>query len=161
MDITSFSAVVAAISVVAGVIFAIIQMRDAAKTRHTGLIIELNPALKVSISEILEALNDIWNREFKDFDEYLENYGDPLSDKALHTVTGYYDGLGFLLHERLIDVSTIEYLVSGSSTDVWGKLKPVIEGTRTQYNMPELFKWFEFLCDELQKREQQLQQAKH
>jgi hypothetical protein len=36
MDIASISAAVAAISVVVGVIFAIFQMRDAARTRHTG-----------------------------------------------------------------------------------------------------------------------------
>ncbi len=80
MDVTSFSAVVAAISVVAGVIFAIFQMRDAAKSRHTGLIIQLNPALKVTASEVIEAISKMWNLEFKDYKEYLENYGDTLSD---------------------------------------------------------------------------------
>jgi len=159
MDVASFSAVVAAISVVVGVIFAIFQMRDAAKTRHTELIIQLNPALKVTINEIVEAVNKIWNLEFKDYKEYLENYGDPLSDKALFMTTGYYDGLGFLLHKRLIDVDTIEYILSGSSTGVWEKLKPIIEGTRKHYNMPELFKWFEYLYEEMQKREQRIQQT--
>lgn len=92
MDVASISAAVAAISVVVGVIFAIFQMRDAAKTRHTGLIIQLNPALKVTMSEVIEYISKIWNLKFKDYKEYLENYGDPLSDKALHTITGYYDG---------------------------------------------------------------------
>jgi len=153
MDVASFSAVVAAISVVAGVIFAIVQMRDAAKTRHTGLIVELNPALRVSMNEITEAVNEIWNREFKDYNEYLKNYGDPLSDNALHTTTGYYDGLGFLLHKRLIDVDTIKYLLSGSTASVWEKLTFIIEGTRRHYNLPDLFKWFEYLFEEMQKRE--------
>ena len=153
MDITSFSAVVAAISVVVGVIFAIFQMRDAAKTRHTELIIQLNPALKVTMSEVIENISKIWNMEFKDYKEYLENYGDPLSDKALHTVTGYYDGFGYLLYKRLIDIDTIEYIISGSSTNVWEKVKPIIEGMRKQYNLPELSKWFEYLNEEMQKRE--------
>ncbi len=157
VDVASFSAAVAALSVVVGVIFAIFQMRDAAKTRHTGLIIQLNPALKVTISEVIECVSRIWNLEFKDYSEYLKNYGDPLSDKALHTVTTYYDGLGFLLHKRLIDVDTIEYILSGSTTGVWEKLKPIIEGMRKQYNIPELFEWFEYLYNELQRREQRLQ----
>ena len=148
MDVASFSAVVAAISVVVGVIFAIFQMRDAARTRHTELIIQLNPALKVSMNDILEAATKIWNLEYTNYQDYLETYGDPLSDTALHTTTGYYDGLGFLLHKRLIDVDTIEYLVSGSSIGAWEKLEPIIEGTRQQYNMPELFKWFEYLYEE-------------
>jgi hypothetical protein len=148
MDVASWSAVIAAISVVVGVIFAIFQMRDAARTRHTELIIQLNPALKVPMNEILEATNKLWNLEYTSYQDYLETYGDPLSDTALHTTTGYYDGFGFLLHKRLIDVDTIEYLVSRSSIGTWEKLEPIIEGTRKQYNMPELFKWFEYLYKE-------------
>ncbi len=159
MDIAAISAAVAAASVVVGVVFAIFQMRDAARTRHTGLIVQLNPALKVTMSEVIEYISKIWNLEFKDYKEYLKNYGDPLSDKALHTITGYYDGLGFLLHKRLIDIDTIEYLVSGSSTGVWEKLEPIIEGMRKHYDMPELFKWFEYLHEKTQKREQSPQQT--
>ncbi len=158
LDIPSISAIVAAISVVVGVIFAIFQMRDAAKTRHTGLIIQLNPALKVTMSEVIEYISKIWNLEFKDYKEYLEKYGDPLSDKALHTITGYNDGLGFLLHKRLINIETIEYILSGSTTGLWKKLKLIIEGMRKQYNMPKLFEWFEYLYNEMKKREQRLQQ---
>ena len=159
MDVTSFSAIVAAISVVVGVIFAIFQMRNAAKTRHAELIIQLNPALKVTMGEVIEYISRIWNLEFRDYKEYLENYGDPLSDKALHTITGYYDGLGFLLYKRLIDVETIEYILSGSTTGVWEKLKPITEGMRKHYNSPELFKWFEYLYKELRMREQRLKET--
>ena len=67
MYVASFSAVVAAINVVVGVIFAIFQMRDAARTRHTELIIQLNPALKVPMNEILDAVNKVWNLEYTDY----------------------------------------------------------------------------------------------
>ena len=157
MDIASISAVVAAISVVVGVIFAIFQMRDAAKARHTGLIIQLNPALKVTMSEVIESYSKIMNLEFKDYKEYQENYGDPLSDTALHLTTGYNDGFGFLLYKRLIDIETIEYILSGSTIGLWEKLKPITEGMRKHYNLPELSKWFEYLYNELKKREQTTQ----
>jgi hypothetical protein len=153
LDIPTISALVAAISVIVGVIFAIFQMRDAARTRHTGLIIQLNPALKVTSGEITEAMSKIWNLEFRDYEEYLEKYGDPLSDKAFYTITEYYGALGFLLHRRLIDVDIIDYLLSGSTSRVWEKLKPIIDGMRKRH-MPELFEWFEYLHVELQKREQ-------
>ena len=157
MDVTSISAAVAAISVVVGVIFAIFQMRDATKTRHTGLIIQLNPALKVTMSEVIESYSKIMNLEFKDYKEYLEKYGDPLSDTALHLTTGYNDGFGFLLYKRLIDIETIEYILSGSTIGLWEKLKPITEGMRKHYNLPELSKWFEYLYNELKKREQTTQ----
>jgi len=153
MDVASFSAVIAAVSVVVGVVFFIFQMHDAAKTRHTGLVIQLNPALNVPLAEMMDDINEIWRRDFTDFKEYLEKYGEPLSDKALFKTTMYYDGLGFLLHKGLIEVDTIEYLVSGSSVGLWEKLELIIEGTRKHYNMPELFKWFEYLNKEIGKRE--------
>lgn len=157
LDIPTISAVVAAISVVIGVIFAIFQMRDTARTRHTGLIIQLNPALKVTMSEVIESYSKIMNLEFKDYKEYLEKYGDPLSNTALHLTTGYNDGFGFLLHKRLIDIETIEYILVGSTIGLWEKLKPITEGLRKHYNLPELSKWFEYLYNELKKREQTTQ----
>lgn len=152
MDVTSLSAVIAAISVVVGVIFAIFQMRDAAKTRHTGLIFQINPALNITMKEIIESISKILKMEFRDYEDFLEKYGDPLSDTALHIITGYNDGLGYLLYKGLIDIETIEYIVSGSTKMLWEKLIPITEGMRKDYNLPELSKWFEYLYKELQKR---------
>ena len=71
MDITSLSAVIAAVSVVIAAIFAILQMRHATKTRQTGLVIQLNTSLRASADELIEA-SKILNLEFKNYEEYLE-----------------------------------------------------------------------------------------
>ena len=159
LDIASISAVIAAISVIVAVIFALFQMRDAAKNRHTEIIIQLNPALNVTMSELIEYISELLKMEFKDYKDYLEKFGDPLSNKALHTITGYNDGLGYLLYKGLIDIDTIEYILSGSTKMLWEKFKPITEGMRKDYDLPELSKWFEYLYNELQKREQRLQKT--
>ncbi len=152
MDITSFSAIVAAISVVVGVIFAILQMRDATKMRHTGLVIQLNPALNANINDLIEASKKIWSLEFNSYKEYLEKYGNPMFDKAIVTIASYYDGLGFLLYKRLItDIDIIEYFTEGAIIQIWEKLKPIIVGMRKAMNSPELFKSFEYLYQETKK----------
>jgi hypothetical protein len=33
-------------------------------------------------------------------------------------------------------------------------MKMIVEGTRQQYNTPKLFEWFEYLYNEMKKREQ-------
>jgi len=43
-------------------------------------------------------------------------------------------------------------ILSGTSTGVWGKVKPIMEGMRKHYDLPELFKWFEYLYNEMKKR---------
>jgi hypothetical protein len=57
---------------------------------------------------------------------YARDYGDPLADQALHAVTGYYDGMGYLLYKQLIGIETIDYVISGSSIAVWEKVQPVV-----------------------------------
>ncbi|MHA2313943.1 MAG: DUF4760 domain-containing protein [Candidatus Hermodarchaeia archaeon] len=152
MDINLFSTIILDISIVAGVIFAIIQMRDATKTRHTGLVVQLNPALQASANDLIEA-SKILNREFNSYEEYIEKYGDPLFDKAFITIAAYYDGLGFLLHKRLIDVEIIEYILTGGITGAWKKLQPLIIEMRKDRHLPELLKWFEYLYEEMKKPE--------
>lgn len=152
MGIGDISTAVAALSVVVGVVFAILQMRDAAKARHTELIIELNPALKVGADEISESLPKIWNLDYDGYDDYLQKYGEPLADKAFYVVTEYYNGLGFLLHRRLIDIDEIDYLLSGSIEETWNRVRPVVEAMRVRYDMPGLCEWFEYLHDRMQER---------
>ncbi len=152
MDITSFSAIVAAISVVVGVIFGILQMHRATKMRHTELVIQLNPALNANINDLIEASKKRWSLKFNSYEEYLKEYGNPMYDKAIVTIASYYDGLGFLLYKRLItDIDIIEYFTEGGIIQIWEKLKPIIIGMRKAINSPELFKSFEYLYKETKK----------
>ena len=153
MGFTDVSTAIAALSVVVGVVFAIIQMRDAAKARHTELIIELNPALKVGIHDIIDALPKIWSLDYTDYADYLRKYGDPVGDKSYYVITEYYNGLGFLLHRGLVDLDEIEYLLSGTVSETWEKVQPVVEGMRRQYGIPDLCEWFEYLYQRMRQRE--------
>ena len=150
MDITSLSAIIAAISVVIAAIFAILQMRHATKTRQTGLVIQLNPSLRASTDELIEA-SKILNVEFRNYKEYVEKYGKATGDKAVVTLAGYYDGLGYLLHERLIGINLIEYLGKRAIIGTWEKLKPIIIGLRKDTGIPDLFEWFEYLYNVMKK----------
>jgi hypothetical protein len=150
IDIANISIVIVTASVIIGIIIAIFELRDLAQTRHTELIIKLNPSLNVSGSELFEALPEVWNRKFNDYNEYLKKY-EPGSDKAFNIIVGYIDGIGFLLKRRLIDIETVDYLLSGSQT-IWEEIEPIVEGMRKQYDMPELFKWFEYLYKEMKRK---------
>ena len=154
MGFTDLSTAIAALSVVVGVVFAIIQMRDAAKARHTELIIELNPALKVGIDDISEALPRIWSLDYDDYEDYLQKHGDPVGDRSYYVITEYYNGLGFLLHRGLVDIEEIEYLLSGTVSQTWEKVQPVVEGMRRYYGFSDLCEWFEYLYQRVREREQ-------
>jgi len=166
VDIAAVSTVIAAISVVVGVIFAIFQMRDAARTRHTGLIIELNPSLRVSHSEMTEAQSKLLSLEYEDYDDFKKKYGELWSEgeaqKAIGVMGGYFEGMGFLLHRQLVDIGIVDYVTGGFEgvRMLWDKVKPILEGFGKEYNLPRPFQWTEYLYNELQKREQMLPQTR-
>ena len=126
-------------------------MSHATKTRDTGLVIQLNPALRASISDLSEASKIMRAREFNSYEEFLEKYGEPWSDKAFITLVAYGDGLGYLLYNRLIDIDIIEYLSEGTTTGFWEQVRPLIIGMRKEHSLPSLFERFEYLCEEMKK----------
>lgn len=161
LDVASISAIIAAVSVIVGVFFAVLQLRNVAKTRKTQLIIQLNPSLRVSQKELNQAYAKIWALEFKDYKEFVEKYGSSLetnpTQDAIATYSGYYEGIGFLLYRELIDIGIVEYITGGTEGVklAWEKIKPIIYGMREEYNMPTAFQWFEYLHNQMQKHEEE------
>lgn len=153
MGIAEISTTFAGLSVLVGVVFAIFQMRDAARARHTELIIDLNPALRVGADEISECLPIVWGRDYDDYEDYVQKHGDPFGDKPFYVITEYYNGLGFLLHRGLIDIDEVDYLLSGTVSGTWEKVRPLVQSMRVQNNVPGLGEWFEYLYEQTGRRE--------
>jgi len=60
-SINAVSGILAAIGVLVGVVFAVLQLRDLVRTRKTSLIIQLNPWLRTSAMETLDAWMKVMN----------------------------------------------------------------------------------------------------
>jgi hypothetical protein len=165
LDIPSLSAIVAAVGVLVGVVVAIVELRNLVKTRQTDLIMRLYSAM--SEREWQEASFKILGLEYRNYDDYVQKYGSILvgtpTNVAFFTVGSFFEGIGVLLHKKLVDVDLV-YDLFDESVEIWEKMKPVVEGYREQYGkeMPKVKKslqWFEYLCSELQEKEQKLQQS--
>jgi len=63
-----------------------------------------------------------------------------------------FDEVGVLLQRRLVDIGLVDALFGDAVKDVWEKVKPI---TPIHGREP-----FEYLYNELKKREQKLQQSK-
>ena len=66
----------------------------------------------------------------------------------------FYDQLGRLLQKGLIDIDLLP-LETGQIIIAWKKLKPLLEGSRKKFSEPKLGSGFEYLYDEVKKKEQQ------
>ena len=161
VDIQTVSIAVASASVVLATIYYIWQIGHQTKLRQTDLIMRLQSTWLQSLRESYET---VMKMKYEDYGEYAKKYplwkgvGTP-ETRAVAEVGTFFDGIGILLHRRLIDVEMVDELFSVYIKDAWEKLKPGIEGLRRE-RYPTLRKWFEYLYNELKKREQKLQAKK-
>jgi hypothetical protein len=151
VDIQTVSIAVASASVVLATIYYIFQVRHQTKIRQTDLLTRLY-SIMVS-KDWLEAWQKVQSREALNYGDYLEKYG----FVELNEIFVFFDQLGRLMKKGLIDIELIP-LTYGQVSATWEKIKPVLEGSRKRYNAPKHGEYAEYLCSELKKTEQKLEQ---
>ncbi|MGD8505656.1 MAG: hypothetical protein PVF15_03215 [Candidatus Bathyarchaeota archaeon] len=153
LDIPAISAVVAAFGVIVGVILAILELRNITKTRQMELIMRLYSTFITK--EFQDAYETMWTADFKDYNEVLRK-GDLL---RLRTIGGFFEGIGVLLHRKLVDVGVVDDLFRESIKLMWEKARSPLYDARQRLNLPNYGRYFEYLYNEMQKRKQTLQQT--
>ena len=151
LDITSISAIIAAVGVLIGVVLTVLEVRNLVETRQTDLVIRLYSTF--GSEELQDAWEKTQTREYKDFNAYRREYG----LREVNEVGWFFEGVGVLLYRRLIDIGLVDDLFSSPVKRAWERLKPIAEGERNQTQRPQIWEWFEYLYNEMQKREQKLQ----
>jgi hypothetical protein len=163
LDITSISAIVAAVGVIVGVVLTILELRHLVKQRQTDLLVRIAPWINISSSELQTAAVRTLNTEYKDYDDFFKKYGKLHSEKpeqtAILTIMNYLEGIGILVRRKLVDIDFVSDFWSGDIPTLWEKVKPIVEGERRKWNYPLLLN-AEYLYDEIKKRDQKLQQSK-
>ena len=127
------------------------------KIRQTDLIMRLHS--QACSKEFVEAYQKISNLKFNDYNDFVEKHGSLYAEgpeqTAIMMCAMFMEGIGVLLHRKLVDIEAIRELFPIESG--WRKLEPVLIGTRKQYSTPGTYEWFEYLYNEMKKREQKLQ----
>ncbi len=147
-DVASFSIVVASISVVLGVLLAILQLREQNKTRQAQLFMEIYE--QFSRGESLEWRDKVVE-EFKDHNQdghpaiWETNRGNLLS------VLFFFEGVGVLVRRRLIDINLVADLMSGPAMNLWEAIEKWVMWRRKNENRPQLWEWIEYLYHKIQK----------
>jgi hypothetical protein len=152
VDITEISAVVAAAGVLVGVVYYILDMRNQSRMRQTDLLVGLCSVFQTK--DWLEAWSVIdgsrYGQTTIDIDKIVADH----RDVELNEVALFFDEIGVLLQMRLVDIELVEKLLHGHIKRTWEKLKPAIELYRKARNDPKLVEGFEYLYNEMKKREQ-------
>jgi len=154
LDIPSISAIVVAAGVLIGVVYYILDMRHQRQVRQTDIIMTLYGTFQSK--EFQAELAKVMTANFIDYDDAVKRYGWEFG----FPVGLFFEGIGVLLHRKLVDISLVDDLFTFHTRIVWEKLKPIVEGARKHFNAPTILEYFEYLHTEMEKREQKFQQSK-
>ena len=155
VDIQTISIVVASASIMLAAVYYVLQIRHQTRIRKTDLLTRL---LSIYGSrEHTEALMRVLALEFRDYNDFVRKYG-PIPSLnpdtvAFRMISMFAEELGMLLRRGLIDPD-MAYSVFSVGI-LWEKLKPIVEGVRKHFDEPRLFEDFEYLYNEMKKREQE------
>jgi hypothetical protein len=152
----TLSIAIASASIVVAVVYYILQIQHQRKMRQTDQVMKLQTAF--STKEMVEAMLKYFSTEYKDYDDFVEKYGSPIAEgqvQAVFAMIGmFFEGMGILLKNKLVDINLVTQFFTVEM--FWLKMKPLVEGMRKQTNTPGIYEWFEYLYNEVKKREQQV-----
>jgi len=159
----TISIAIASAGILVAAIYYVLQLRHQTRIRKTDLIMRLY--LFYSSKEYQEALARHLATDFKDYDDFVRKYGaiptrslDPNQVQiSFQMVSTFFEGVGVLLSEKLLDINIVQKLFAVEV--YWKKTEPLIGELRRQLS-PKLWEWFEYLYNEVKKREQQLAKTK-
>jgi hypothetical protein len=154
VDIQTISIAIASSGILVAAIYYILQIRHQTKLRQTDLVMKLYS--QFSSLEFQKIYQEILKREVKDYYDYDKKYG----WAEATTIGMFFEGIGILLRRNLIDIELVDDMFTSPIKWTWEKIKDLTLEARKVRNQPEILEWFEYLYNEMQKREQQLAKAK-
>ncbi len=168
MNVQTVSIVIAAASVVVGVVNSILSNRKADQQRQTEI--------QTRQAQLFMNVYNRWNTpelqsayglarfdilpQIKDYEDWRQNYsvrGGPQNLQSwlhLQLLVTYFEGLGTLVKKGLIDMDMVDDLFAGRIKWYWESGQILWQGARASLQDPKLYDDAEYLYHEILKREQ-------
>jgi hypothetical protein len=163
VDVQTISIATASSGVFLAAIYYILQLRHQNKVRQTDLVMRLYSQFFGSEDHQRAGKKVLWIT-YKDYDDFAKKYGAPNSEEpipmAIDKVLYSFEELGVLLSKKLVDIDLIDQLMGYNIIMIGTKVMPIIEEARKRLNLPRVWTNFEYLYNEMKKREQKLKKSK-
>jgi hypothetical protein len=159
VDISEISAIVAAAGVLVGGVIAVLELRNVVKQRQADMVIGLYATF--GSAEFQKAYQKVASLEFKNFADYTNKYSADIEvTSGMYSTTVFFEGIGVLAKRKLINIDLVDDLFSSPISGTWERVAPIMKGYRELWKNPSVCESFEYLYNEMKKREQQLAQRK-
>jgi hypothetical protein len=149
MDLTTLANIAeisGALTIFAGGVFAVIQIRDFRAQRREAVAVELlrafqNPDLAHAVNLIRELPDGVSAEE-------LRSKGAEYQQAAV-MVSTTYETIALLVFRNMASFSMVRDLTGGLTVVMWRKLAPWMESVRAEQAQPSWAEWFQWLADQL------------
>jgi len=157
VDIAAASIAIASAGVLAGVIYYVLEIRHQSRLRQTESVIKLSPWFNMNAREVQEAITQVCSIEYENYDDYLERYSGKPEHMTLKILGNYFEGMGILVYRKLVETDIVYDFWGDIIQSSWEKIEPLVAGMRKDSGDLNMFRFWEYLYDEMKKRKQKLQ----
>ena len=126
-------------------------LQNANKTRQAQLFMNLYDTYHSF--EFRKKWHDLMSREWTDDEDRRRKYEQTSEDLAAYTsMLSFFNGIGVLLHRKLIDIEMVDDLLSVNIRGFWSHYKSSVYWSREVLDEPNLYFYTEYLYDEVMKK---------
>ena len=147
---------VAIFGVIAGFSYYVLTVRNSQRmqkmqleTRQAQLFMQIY-SLRHSTDYFIK-YQEFLNREWTDYDEAMEKFGNPEDMAKTLSLGAYFEGIGVLVKRGLLDPTLVDDLLSINIFEFWEKIEPLVIERRKRMNKPTSGEWMEYLYNEIRK----------
>lgn len=150
MDLTTFVELLSAITLILGVVYAVIQLRQFQARRDRENALELlrsfqTPEFATALRAVYALPTGLGKADIE------ETLGDKMD--LVYALMTTWESLGVLVHRGEMSLDMVDDFFSGPIRISWEKLSPYVLGEREEQNRETIEEWFQWLADRLKERE--------
>ena len=146
MDISAVSELVAVLAVLFGIIFGLVQLRQAMQARRNQAAVDIvrtvqTQEVRRAVARILKLPNDV--------DPQIVRSNPELLADAL-AVDSACEMWGCMVFEKVVDHRMLDRMVGGWVRGTWRRLRLWVESERTENRNPNVGEWWQWLFELLE-----------
>lgn len=146
LDLQTISVIVAALSVVVGVIMSVLSMRNYTNSRRASIFLDFH---KQATQEFLEEVSEVlmeWS--WDNYEQFIAKYGPQTSLKywaKFIRIASFFDSMGKLLENKITDAKLIPEALAVTAIAWWEKIESIQEDIANRWQYSKSFNSSKFL----------------
>lgn len=144
MELATLLNVLSTLALVGALIFAGLQVRSVNRAREEQNAVKL---IDAALGTVLAQPASFWMALSENGDPETAESHSPEVARALQETAFRMEALGYLVHQRVLSLQSVQALMGGMIVLWWTRVKPLAERDRLKTGNPRMFEWAQWLAE--------------